>query len=126
MRYESRESLPEGWEEGVLRYCEIFGIHFDGRGPEGAVLDSTFEACSWYWSLFNTANFVGVNFRRCEFSGVSFAGCRFVECTFEDCQFTEDSFGKPCRFKENRWYRCQFVRTDKPVALIAEITSLEP
>ena len=113
-RYETNDALPKGWESGVLRYCEIVAQHFDGRGPEGAFLDCTFERCSWYWSLFNTATFVGVTFRNCEFSGVSFAGCRFVECAFDGCRFTEDSFGKLCSFNENRWYRCEFPGTIKP------------
>lgn len=113
-RFETLKSLPKQWEAGVLRFCEIVGIHFDGGGPEGALLDCTFERCSWYWSLFNTATLVGVTFRSCEFSGVSFSRCRFVECTFEDCKFTVDSFGKPCSLRDNTWYKCAFVRTAKP------------
>jgi len=112
--YDGTEKLPKGWEDGVLRFCEIKGMHFDGRGLEGVFLDCTFEQCSWYWSLFNNATPLGVTFRSCEFSGVSFAGCRFVECTFEECRFTEDAFGKPCRFDGNRWYRCEFPGTGKP------------
>ena len=115
-RYDAKEPLPKGWEDAILRYCEIAGIHFDGRGPEGVFLDCTFEQCSWYWSLFNTATFVGVTFRGCEFSGVSFAGCRFVDCTFEECKFTNDAFGKPCSFAENSWYGSTFLRTEKPAA----------
>jgi uncharacterized protein YjbI with pentapeptide repeats len=112
--FETQKSLPKHWEDAVLRFCEIRGIQFDGGGPSGALLDCTFERCRWYWSLFNNATLVGVKFRGCEFAGVSFAGCRFVECVFEDCKFTVDSFNKPCRFDENSWYRCEFVRTEKP------------
>ena len=114
-RFESKKSMPKGWEDGVLRYCDILGVSFEGGGPSGALIACTFEDCDWYWALFNIATFVDVTFRRCEFSGVSFSGCRFVECTFEDCRFTDYSFGKPCSFNENSWYKCELVRTSKPV-----------
>ena len=114
-RFDSNQKIPENWREGVLRFCEVVGFHFDGQGPEGVFIGSTFEKCSWYWSLFNCAIFVGVTFRGCEFSGVTFASCKFVECIFEDCKFTDDAFGKPCSFNENSWYRCELVRTPKPL-----------
>jgi uncharacterized protein YjbI with pentapeptide repeats len=113
-RFDREEKPPHGWEDAVLRYCDFCGLDFDGRGLEGMLLGCTFEGCSWYWSLFNTATLVGVEFKHCEFSGVNFAGCRFVECTFEGCRFTHDSFGKPCSFSENRWYACDFVETVMP------------
>lgn len=112
--FETQRSLPKQWEDAVLRFCEFRGIQFEGGGPSGALLDCTFERCDWYWSLFNTATFVGVTFRSCEFAGVTFAGCRFVECVFEGCKFANDSFNKPCTFNENSWYRCEFDQTEKP------------
>lgn len=119
--FDSENKPGRGWEEGVARYCEFTGLHFDGRGPEGLVADCTFAGCTWYWSLFNTATLVGVTFRNCEFSGVSFAGCRFVECIFEGCRFTVDSFGKPCRFDDNRWYACKFVDAAVPEGLDGKV-----
>lgn len=119
-QFDIKEKPPRDWEDSVLRYCDFTGIHFDGRGPEGVLLDCIFQGCSWYWSLFNTATLVGVKFQSCEFSGVSFAGCRFVECTFEGCRFTLDSFGKPCSFKENRWYACEFLETVLPEGIDLE------
>lgn len=116
-QFDSKETPPRNWEDGVLRYCDFSGLNSDGRGPEGLLLGCSFEGCSWYWSLFNTATLIGVRFKHCEFSGVTFAGCRFVECTFEGCRFTLDSFGKPCSFSENRWYACDFVGTVIPDGL---------
>ena len=113
--FESKASLPEDWEDGVLRYCKVAGIDFDVPGPEGVYLDCTFERCKWYWSLFNCATFVGVIFRHCDFAGVTFAGCRFVECRFEACTFSNDSFGKPCTFNDNTWHGCVLVETQEPV-----------
>lgn len=117
LEFDAHTKPPSGWEAGVVRYCCFEGLHFDGPGPEGLIADSTFNACSWYWSLFNTATLIGVTFKNCEFSGVSFASCRFIECTFESCRFTVDSFGKPCRFRENRWYASRFLDTAVPEGL---------
>lgn len=116
-QFDREDKPPRGWEDGVLRYCDFSGIHFDGRGPEGVLVDCTFDGCSWYWSLFNVATLIGIKFKHCEFSGVNFAGCRFIECTFESCRFTLDSFGKPCSFKDNRWYACDFVGTAIPAEI---------
>jgi len=113
-QFDREDMPPQNWEDGVVRCCDFSGIHFDGRGPEGVLVDTTFDGCSWYWSLFNAATLVGVDFKHCEFSGVTFSGCRFIECTFESCRFTLDAIGKPCSFTRNRWYACNFVGTAIP------------
>ncbi|MGE0332411.1 MAG: pentapeptide repeat-containing protein [Ramlibacter sp.] len=113
-RFEGVNDLPKGWEDGVLRYCEVVGIDIQGRGLEGVFLDCTFDRCRWYWSLFNVATLVGVTFRQCDFAGVSFAGCRFVECRFEACTFSSDAFGKPCSFSGNTWHGCSLIDTEEP------------
>ena len=113
-RFESAADLPSGWEDGILRYCEIAGINFEGRGLEGVFVDCTFERCTWYWSLFNCATLVGIKFRQCEFAGVSFSGCRFIDCKFEECSFSKDAFEKPCSFRENSWYGCKLILTHEP------------
>jgi uncharacterized protein YjbI with pentapeptide repeats len=119
--FDTHNQPARGWEDGVTRYCEFEGLHFDGRGPEGLIADCMFSGCSWYWSLFNMAILIGVSFKNCEFSGVSFAGCRFIECSFEGCRFTVDSFGKPCSFSDNRWYACEFLDTFVPEGLDGKV-----
>ena len=103
---EHRDSLPQGWEEAVFKYCNFRKLDIEGCGFEGVLVGCVIEDSDWYWGLFNTATFVNVTFKNCTFRGVGFAGCSFTECNFIKCAFTKDNLGGDCSFTENRWYAC--------------------
>ncbi len=84
--YAREQQLPEGWHDAVLKYCELSGIDFEGRGLEGAYLNCSFVGCSWYWSLFVQGVFVDSRFRNCRFDGVTFSDCKFVDCNIRKLQ----------------------------------------
>ena len=94
------------WEESVYRYCTFDRIEHEGLHVTSAFLDCRFESCDLYWALFNTATFVGVEFKDCVFRGCAFSGCCFVECRFDSCSFENDNLGGSCTFDDTRWYGC--------------------
>lgn len=104
--FERKSSLPKGWEEGSFKFCNFSKLDIEGSGFGGVLVGCVIEACEWYWSLFNTATFVNVEFKNCIFRGASFSGCTFTECQFNGCTFTKDNLGGDCSFIENRWYAC--------------------
>jgi uncharacterized protein YjbI with pentapeptide repeats len=97
---------PARWEESVYRYCTFDCIEHEGLHVTSAFLNCLFESCDLYWALFNTATFVGVEFKNCVFRGCSFSGCCFVECHFDGCSFEIDNLDGPCSFDGTRWYGC--------------------
>lgn len=101
-----KNSLPKGWEEGSFKYCTFRKLDIEGGGLGGVLVGCVFEDSQWYWSLFNTAVLVKVEFKNCVFRGVSFAGCSFTECKVVDCSFVKDNLDRDCRFDECRWYAC--------------------
>lgn len=101
-----QDSLPKGWDEGSFKYCNFSKLDIEGSGFSGVLVGCVIEKSEWYWSLFNTATFVNVKFKKCIFRGTSFAGCSFTECQFIDCLFTKSNLDGDCRFTENRWYAC--------------------
>ncbi|HPY40996.1 MAG TPA: hypothetical protein PLM98_10805 [Thiolinea sp.] len=97
--------LPK-WGDTAYVYCNFNNLK-DIHEQFGAFyMCCQFNDCSWYWSLFNVAHFVSVNFKNCRFAGVSIAGCTFTECHFENCHFIADNLGSPCHFSDTRWYNC--------------------
>ena len=104
--FDRKGSLPKGWDEGSFKYCNFSKLDIEGGGLGGVLIGCVIEDSEWYWSLFNTATFVNVEFKNCIFCGVSFAGCSFTECKFIDCLFIKDKLGGECKFSENRWYAC--------------------
>ncbi|QXZ10392.1 pentapeptide repeat-containing protein [Comamonas sp. Y33R10-2] len=104
--FEQNSSLPKGWEESSFKYCNFSRLDIEGRGFEGVLVGCVIERCEWYWSLFNVATFVNVEFKNCVFRGATFSSCSFTECRFIECKFIKDNLGSDCRFDESRWYAC--------------------
>jgi uncharacterized protein YjbI with pentapeptide repeats len=105
--FTGNSDLPKGWEDDVFRYCTLSNIDVEGKAFEGILSDCTVSDSSWYWGLFNTTKFVGVEFRNCLFRGSSFAGCVFAKCRFESCRFMKDNLNSDCTFSECSWYDCE-------------------
>lgn len=104
--FDRKDSLPEGWDEGSFKYCTFRRLDIEGSGFGGVMVGCVIEDSEWYWSLFNTATFVSVEFKNCTFRGTSFSGCTFTECSFTNCSFIKDNLGGDCRFSDSRWYAC--------------------
>ncbi len=104
--FSDESSLGYAEREDVFRYCNFDGLDVDGQGFEGVAVGCTFTNSSWYWSLFNTARFVEVEFRGCVFRGCGFAGCIFTLCRFVGCTFTKGNMGGDCTFDDCAWYDC--------------------
>ena len=64
--FDRKGSLPKGWDEGTFKYCNFSKLEIDGGGLSGVLVGCIIQDSDWYWSLFNTATFVNVEFRRCE------------------------------------------------------------
>jgi uncharacterized protein YjbI with pentapeptide repeats len=98
---------PATWEESTYQFCELDSVNLEGEHITSTFIDCTFENCDMYWAFFNTANLIGVAFKKCKFRGVSFASCRLVECVFIDCEFAKSNLGGDCSFDDCRWYDCK-------------------
>ena len=94
------------WSENCFRYCNFSGIDQAGDCVDSIFYGCEFSNCTWYWTLFNMAVFIGTKFKHCKFQGCSITDCRFVDCEFENCEFTVDSFDRDCSYEETRWYAC--------------------
>jgi uncharacterized protein YjbI with pentapeptide repeats len=117
-------ALKHDLQDDVFRYCTFEGLNVEGQGFEGIALDCTFKNSSWYWSLFNTARFVEVEFTGCVFRGCGFAGCIFTRCRFVNCQFTKSNLGADCTFDDCSGYDCeQTVCQGLPTNLAKELVS---
>jgi uncharacterized protein YjbI with pentapeptide repeats len=84
---------------------------FEDISPEGGLIASDFNICTfrridWYWGLFSDCNFIQCEFKDCIFRGTSFPGCRFIECAFKNCQFVTDNLNGKCDLEESVAYGC--------------------
>ena len=107
IEFTGQSARPYELQDDVFRYCTFDGLDVEGQGFEGVAISCTFKNSAWYWSLFNTARFVEVEFRGCVFRGCSFSGCIFTLCRFVDCKFLQGNMGSDCTFDDCVWYDCQ-------------------
>lgn len=103
---------PAGWSDHVFHYCDFSEISADGGEVDSVFVGCKFENCDWYWTLFNLAIFVSVDFSGCTFRGTSFSSSKFVECNFDNCKFIKDNLDGECSFNDTAWYKC--TRNNSP------------
>lgn len=116
-------ALAHDQQDDVFRFCDFDGLDVEGQGFEGVAIGCTFKNSAWYWSLFNTARFIEVEFNGCVFRGCGFAGCIFTLCRFVDCKFVKGNLGGDCTFDDCAWYDCAQVDCDGlPESLVSRKT----